>query len=61
MGVPLATVMFVGLTPLLEAKLQVPMVIYQGLQIVAGSVLITPFRKWVEQTRALVENQEINV
>jgi solute carrier family 10 (sodium/bile acid cotransporter), member 7 len=61
MGVPLATVMFVGLTPILEAKLQIPMVIYQGLQIVAGSILITPFRKWIERTRALAENQESNV
>jgi sodium/bile acid cotransporter 7 len=61
MGVPLTTVMFVGLTPLLEAKMQIPMVIYQGLQIFAGSILITPFRKWIERSRALEETQRTNV
>lgn len=47
MGVPLSEVMFVGLSAAVESKIQIPMVIYQGLQIVFGSLLIIFFRKWV--------------
>ena len=63
MGVPLATVMFVGLSPILLSKIQVPMVIYQGLQIVAGSLLAIIFRKWVGQPKtdneAIVCDQQV--
>jgi sodium/bile acid cotransporter 7 len=52
MGVPLAMVMFVGLSPVLEAKLQIPMVIYQGLQIVGGTICIKPFRAWIDRANA---------
>lgn len=48
MGVPMSTVLFVGLTPLLEAKIQLPLVIYQGLQIMAGTALTVPFKRWVD-------------
>jgi solute carrier family 10 (sodium/bile acid cotransporter), member 7 len=48
MGVPMSTVLFVGLTPLLEAKIQLPLVIYQGLQIMAGTALTGPFKRWVD-------------
>jgi sodium/bile acid cotransporter 7 len=48
MGVPLANVMFLGLSPQLESKIQIPMVIYQGLQIFAGSLLTLVFRRWIE-------------
>ena len=51
-GIPISSVLFVGISPLLEAKIQIPMVIYQGLQILAGSILITPLRKWVDQGKA---------
>lgn len=47
MGVPLANVMFIGLGGQLESKLQIPMVLYQGLQILGGSLLIPAFRAWV--------------
>lgn len=46
MGVPLANVMYVGLSDQLQSKLQIPMVLYQGLQILGGSLLISAFRKW---------------
>jgi len=46
MGVPLSNVMFIGLTPVVESKIQIPMVVYQGLQIVAGSLLTMVFRSW---------------
>lgn len=48
MGVPLTTLMFIGLDPVLQSQLQIPMVVYQGLQILGGSLLTTPFRKWVD-------------
>ena len=49
MGVPLANVMFLGLGAQLESKLQIPMVLYQGLQILGGSLLIPVFRSWQER------------
>jgi sodium/bile acid cotransporter 7 len=58
MGVPLAMTMFVGLTPVLQAKLQVPMVIYQGLQIVGGTLFIYPLRKWVDRGREVENGKE---
>ena len=47
MGVPLSSVMFAGLEPITASKLQIPMVIFQGLQIAAGSLLTLVFRKWI--------------
>jgi sodium/bile acid cotransporter 7 len=47
LGVPLANVLFVGLSKQVESKIQMPMVIYQGLQIFAGSLLTLGFRWWV--------------
>ncbi len=47
MGVPLSNVMFAGLSPITESKLQIPMVIFQGLQIAAGSLLTIVFRNWI--------------
>jgi len=46
MGVPLSNVMFVGLTAIQASKIQIPMVIFQGLQIMAGSLLTIAFRRW---------------
>lgn len=54
MGVPLSHAMFLGLTGSLESKIQIPLVIYQGLQIVAGSLLATLFKRW-----ASVKKEEI--
>ena len=47
MGVPLSNVMFVGLTAIQGSKIQIPMVIFQGLQIMAGSLLTIAFRRWI--------------
>ncbi|QDS77131.1 hypothetical protein FKW77_001135 [Venturia effusa] len=61
MGVPLANVMFIGLSSQLESKIQIPMVIYQGLQIVAGSLLTMAFRHWIqtgEEEKARVNFKE---
>jgi len=49
MGVPLATTIFAGLDTGLASKVQIPIVIYQGLQLVFGSILIGIFRRWIEK------------
>ena len=47
MGVPLSNVMFPGLSSIASSKSQIPMVIFQGLQIGAGSLLTLAFRHWI--------------
>ncbi len=46
-GVPLTTVLCVGLSRAEESKLQIPMVIFQGLQVASASMLTIPFRRWM--------------
>ncbi|MCJ1283333.1 hypothetical protein MMC26_002661 [Xylographa opegraphella] len=57
MGVPLANVMFAGLSAINVSKIQIPMVIFQGFQIAAGSLLTIAFRRWIrpEEERAVEE------
>ena len=50
-GVPLSAAMFVGLPPKTASKLQIPMVIFQGLQVAAGSLLTLAFRQWIKNGR----------
>ncbi|KAI9875091.1 MAG: hypothetical protein M1830_008885 [Pleopsidium flavum] len=47
MGVPLSVVMFSGLSTLTKSKIQIPMVIFQGFQIAAGSLMTLVFRRWI--------------
>ena len=47
-GVPLSSAMFTGLSPITASKIQIPMVIFQGLQVAAGSLLTLVFRRWME-------------
>ena len=47
MGVPLCHVMFPTLSPIMSSKIQIPMVIFQGHHIFAGSMLTVVFRKWI--------------
>ena len=47
MGVPSSNVMYTILSPFAVSKLQIPLVIFQGLQIAAGSLLALVFRKSV--------------
>jgi sodium/bile acid cotransporter 7 len=49
--VPISLTMFSGLDPQLWSKIQIPIVIYLGLQIAGGSVLIHPFRRWVSKSK----------
>jgi sodium/bile acid cotransporter 7 len=61
-GIPLSTVLFAGLSPILQAKLQLPLVLYQGLQILAGTILTIPFKDWVERgEKAEVARQRLTV
>jgi solute carrier family 10 (sodium/bile acid cotransporter), member 7 len=46
-GVPLSAVLFVGLSTEEQSKLQIPMVIFQCLQLAGASLLTIPFRRWV--------------
>ncbi|KAE8318138.1 SBF-like CPA transporter family DUF4137 [Aspergillus parasiticus SU-1] len=47
MGVPLANLIFQGLDVSQKAKIQLPMVVFQGLQIALGSLLVPAFRGWL--------------
>ena len=58
MGVPLVMTMFVGLSPLLEAKLQIPLVIFQALQLLGGTAMIRPFARWVDAGRAKADAEK---
>lgn len=48
MGVPLAITIFAGLDPVLESKIQIPIIIYQGLQLAFGSIMVGIFRRWIK-------------
>lgn len=52
MGVPLSTTIFAGMDPVLRSKIQIPIVIFQGLQIACGGALIGVFRKWIAAEEA---------
>ncbi|KAI7235795.1 hypothetical protein KC330_g4060 [Hortaea werneckii] len=52
MGVPLATTIFAGIEPVLESKILIPIVIYQGLQVALGTLLVPVFRKWIDRDEA---------
>lgn len=57
MGVPLSSVMYVGLTAINKSKIQIPMVVYQAFQIAAGSVLTIVFRKWIPSEEDMQEER----
>jgi len=46
-GVPISQVLFQGLSMLEQSKIQIPIVIFQGLQVGFSSLLTVPFRKWI--------------
>ncbi|KAI7278979.1 hypothetical protein KC345_g5626 [Hortaea werneckii] len=48
MGVPLATTIFAGIEPVLESKILIPIIIYQGLQVALGTILV-PIRPALSQ------------
>ncbi|OGM44971.1 sodium bile acid symporter family protein [Aspergillus bombycis] len=46
MGVPITTIMFMGLPEAAQSRMKLPMVIYQGIQTTLSSLLTIPLRKW---------------
>jgi sodium/bile acid cotransporter 7 len=48
MGVPLATLLYKNLPLVDEAKLEIPMVIFQAFQVLFSSLLTIPLRKWAD-------------
>ncbi|KAF4206698.1 hypothetical protein CNMCM8927_004471 [Aspergillus lentulus] len=51
MGVPLTTIMFVGLSAAEQSRTRLPMVIFQAIQIAGSSLLTIPLRKWQAQRK----------
>lgn len=58
MGVPLTILLFTGIALVEESKIQIPMVIFQGIQILEGSLLTILFRKWIRPEEELEESQK---
>lgn len=54
-GVPITAVMYVGLSRQNSSKIQIPMVIYQGLQILFSSLLTMAHRRWIRDEEAREE------
>ncbi|KAB8258043.1 putative sodium bile acid cotransporter [Aspergillus pseudonomiae] len=46
MGVPITTIMFMGLPEAAQSRMKLPMVIYQGIQTTLSSLLTIPLRRW---------------
>ena len=46
-GVPLSEAIFAGLDPVTASKVQMPVVIYQGVAVLIGSILTLVFRSWL--------------
>ena len=57
MGVPLSTTLFAGIDLRLQSKIEIPLVIYQGLQLAFGSILVPIFRKWMDRQKE--QDQEV--
>lgn len=58
MGVPLSAVMFSGLPAITKSKIQIPMVIFQGFQIAAGSLMTIAFRRWLRSEEERGKREE---
>lgn len=49
MGIPIISVIFLGLSQSAQAKTRIPMVVFQGIQSLLSSLLTIPLRKWVDK------------
>lgn len=64
LGMPLSFLMFSGITALQEAKIQIPMLIFQVLQMGLASLTTIGFRRWVdaaEPKKAGIADEEASV
>ena len=59
LGVLLSIALFSGLSTLTKAQIQIPLVIFQGLQLVFGSLMTVAFRRWIrpDEERADAERK----
>lgn len=61
-GVPLASVLIIGLSRREQSKPQISMVMFRGLQTPAGSLMMLPFRRWVcaeEEAEEKAESESV--
>jgi solute carrier family 10 (sodium/bile acid cotransporter), member 7 len=58
-GVPLSALLWTNLTLVDQAKLQIPMVIFQSFQVLFGSLLTIPLRRWVIARQKSRESRDI--
>lgn len=57
MGVPLSAILFSGLSLETKSKIQIPIVIYLGLQIAFGSLMTMAFRRWLHSKDKAVTDE----
>jgi len=48
MVVPLSSVMYLNISPVNQAKLQIPIILYQATQIAIGGISTISFRRWIK-------------
>ncbi|OAL52666.1 hypothetical protein IQ07DRAFT_610279 [Pyrenochaeta sp. DS3sAY3a] len=61
MVVPLSSVMYLNISPIEQAKLQIPAIIFQAFQVSIGGILTIVFRRWIrpeEQKEEAEKNVE---
>ncbi|KAL9114693.1 MAG: hypothetical protein Q9227_001371 [Pyrenula ochraceoflavens] len=58
MGIPVVQTMFVGVGARLGSEIEIPMVVYQGLQLAGGSLMTVAFRRWVKGEEEEEEEEE---
>lgn len=61
MGVPLSNVMFAGLSLLTESKMQIPMILFLGLQITFSSLMTIPLRKWSDNEAQKLQEKTMTI
>lgn len=57
-GIPLSALLWLGLSLEEEAKLQIPMVLFQAFQVFGSSLLTIPLRKWATAADRKKEDTE---
>lgn len=62
LGMPLSFLLFTGITGLEEAKIQIPMLLFQVLQMGLASLSTIWFRKWVDagEKKAPADEEEVS-
>lgn len=58
MGLPLADVLFTGISVVNMDKLGIPLVIFQGVQSLLGCLITIGFRKWLARDGELGDEEK---